>query len=51
MELYLFGAALAMTISWSAHHKLGWAIVHGLFSWVYVIYFRVCLWIAMNHGN
>ncbi|MFT7618179.1 MAG: hypothetical protein ACI97A_001820 [Planctomycetota bacterium] len=33
-----FGTALAITISWSAHQSIFWAIVHGLFSWIYVIY-------------
>lgn len=34
-----FGSALAMTISWSLHHSLLWAILHGLCSWLYVIYY------------
>ena len=34
-----FGSALAMVISYTTWHSVGWAIVHGLFSWVYVIYF------------
>ena len=34
-----FGSALAMVISYSTWHSVGWAIVHGLLSWVYVIYF------------
>jgi hypothetical protein len=33
-----FGAALAITISYSANHSVLWAIIHGLLSWVYVIY-------------
>ena len=33
-----FGSALAITISWSANHSILWAILHGLFSWFYVIY-------------
>ncbi|HEX9565515.1 MAG TPA: hypothetical protein VF981_16165 [Gemmatimonadaceae bacterium] len=33
------GTALAITISWSLHHSILWAIVHGFFSWLYVIYF------------
>jgi len=36
-----FGTALAITISWSVHHSIVWAIVHGFFSWLYVIYFAV----------
>lgn len=34
-----FGSALAMVISYSTWHSVGWAIFHGLLSWVYVIYF------------
>ena len=34
-----FGSALAMVISYNAWHSIGWAIVHGLLSWVYVIYY------------
>ncbi len=34
-----FGTCLAMVISYVNWHSIGWAIVHGLLSWVYVIYF------------
>lgn len=34
-----FGSALAMVISYNMWHSVGWAIFHGLLSWVYVIYF------------
>ena len=34
-----FGSCLAMVISYSTWHSVMWAIIHGLFSWVYVIYF------------
>jgi len=34
-----FGAALAIAISWSVHHSILWAILHGLFGWLYVIYY------------
>lgn len=34
-----FGSALAMAISYVNWHSVGWAIFHGLLSWVYVIYF------------
>lgn len=36
-----FGTALAIAISWSANQSILWAIVHGLLSWIYVIYFAV----------
>ncbi|WP_375331321.1 hypothetical protein [Candidatus Tisiphia endosymbiont of Oplodontha viridula] len=34
-----FGAALAMAISFNINHSVLWAIVHGLFSWLYVVYY------------
>lgn len=34
-----FGSALAMVISYTTWRSVGWAILHGLLSWVYVIYF------------
>lgn len=34
-----FGSALAMVISYTTWRSVGWAIFHGLLSWVYVIYF------------
>ena len=36
-----FGSALAIAISWDAHHSLLWAIIDGFFSWFYVIYFAL----------
>jgi hypothetical protein len=34
-----FGSALAIAISWSANQSILWAILHGLFSWIYVVYY------------
>ena len=34
-----FGSALAMVISYTTWHSVGWAIFHGLLSWAYVLYF------------
>ena len=36
-----FGSALAMVISYTNWHSIGWAIFHGLLSLVYVIYFAL----------
>lgn len=36
-----FGSALAMVISYTAWKSVGWAIFHGLLSWVYVIYYLI----------
>jgi hypothetical protein len=35
------GSALAITISWSVHKSILWAIVHGFLSWVYVAYYAL----------
>lgn len=34
-----FGSALAMVISFTTHQSVLWAIVHGILSWIYVIYY------------
>lgn len=36
-----FGSALAIAISWSVNKSLFWAIVHGVLSWIYVVYYAV----------
>ena len=36
-----FGTALAMVISFVTWKSIGWAIVHGLLGWVYVIYYMI----------
>jgi len=35
------GNALAVAISWSINKSVIWAIVHGIFSWAYVIYYAL----------
>lgn len=32
------GVSVAVQISWSINHSIGWAIWHGLLNWIYVIY-------------
>ncbi|MCR8634878.1 MULTISPECIES: hypothetical protein [Paenibacillus] len=36
-----FGTALAMVISYTTNKSILWAIIHGLLSWLYVIYFAL----------
>ena len=36
-----FGSALAIVISYVKWKSIGWAVVHGLMSWIYVIYFAL----------
>jgi hypothetical protein len=38
-----FGTALAIAISWSSNHSIFWAIIHGIFSWLYVVYYWLVL--------
>src|SRR5882757_5513288 len=33
-----FGSALAIAISYTNNHSILWAIIHGILSWLYVIY-------------
>jgi hypothetical protein len=36
-----FGSALAMVISYSNNHSILWAIIDGILSWIYVIFFAL----------
>ena len=36
-----FGTALAIAISWSLNKSVIWAIIHGAFSWLYVLYYAL----------
>ena len=36
-----FGTALAIAISWSVNKSILWAILHGVLSWLYVIYYAI----------
>ena len=36
-----FGAALAMVISYVTWRSIGWAILHGILNWIYVIYYVI----------
>lgn len=38
-----FGTALAIAISYTTNKSIGWAILHGIFSWFYVIYAAIVL--------
>lgn len=33
-----FGSALAVAVSYANNHSILWAIIHGISSWVYVLY-------------
>jgi hypothetical protein len=34
-----FGSALAIAISFTTHKSVLWAVIHGICSWFYVIYY------------
>ncbi|EAR07513.1 hypothetical protein [Reinekea blandensis] len=36
-----FGSALAIAMSWTANKSILWAIIHGFFSWFYVLYYAL----------
>lgn len=36
-----FGTCLAIVISYTNWHSIFWAIIHGLMSWFYVIYYVI----------
>ena len=36
-----FGSALAMVISFVTWKSVGWAVIHGLMGWVYVVYYLI----------
>lgn len=33
------GSAIAVAISWSLNKSIIWAVIHGVLSWLYVIYY------------
>ena len=35
------GSAIAVAISWSMYHSVLWAIIQGIFGWLYVIYYVI----------
>ena len=40
-ECFNMGAVLAMVISYVKWQSIGWAILHGIFNWGYVIYYII----------
>ena len=38
---YVMGMALAIVLSWSRNASILYCILHGILSWIYVIYFAV----------
>jgi len=38
------GAVIAAVLSYTTWHSIGWAILHTLFGWAYVIYWMIFYW-------
>jgi hypothetical protein len=38
---YGLGTAIAVVLSWSRNASILWCILHGILSWIYVIYFAI----------
>lgn len=36
-----YGSVAAMIISYTANKSILWMLIHGFFSWVYVIYYAI----------
>lgn len=35
------GAMIAVILSWQVNHSIGYCILHGIFGWIYVIYYVI----------
>jgi hypothetical protein len=35
------GTLIAVLVSWTTWHSVGWAILHGILGWIYVVYYLV----------
>ena len=35
------GSMIAVAVSWSVNHSIFWCILHGMFGWIYVIYYLI----------
>jgi hypothetical protein len=38
-SIYLLGTIIAIVLSWTRNASILWCILHGILSWIYVIYF------------
>ncbi len=41
---WVFGSALAMILSYTRSEKILWAILHGIFSWFYILFRAMQIW-------
>jgi len=35
------GNVIAVVLSWAVNHSILWALVHGFFGWLYIIYYLI----------
>jgi hypothetical protein len=35
------GTLIAVIVSWTTYHSVGWAIVHGILGWLFVIWYLI----------
>lgn len=33
------GNIIAVVLSWSVNHDILWALIHGVLSWIYIVYY------------
>jgi hypothetical protein len=38
------GFILAALLSWTVNRSVVWSIIHGIFGWLYVIYYALVIW-------
>jgi hypothetical protein len=39
--VYFLGLSIAVAISWESNHSILWAMLHGILSWLFVIYHAI----------
>jgi len=43
-NFWIFGSALAMILSYERSASILWAILHGIFSWFYILFRAMQIW-------
>jgi len=43
-NFWIFGSALAMILSYERSASILWSILHGIFSWLYVLFRAMQIW-------
>ena len=39
--IWSLGIAVAVSISWTTHKSVIWAIIHGMINWIYIMYYLI----------